>query len=66
MKTNELLQLDLITMMTSRPTRAEAEVLADRVVGLIYDAIQEVTVNILIEHIRTFDHFSLKGNPNVG
>ncbi len=54
--TNELLKQDLIAMMTSRPTRTEAEILAGRIVDLFYDAAQEITENILIEHCSLFDH----------
>ncbi len=54
--TNELLKQDLISMMTSRPTRAETEVLAGRIVDLIYDAAQEITENILTDHCSVFDH----------
>ncbi len=58
--TYELLKEDLIQTMTSRPTRVEAEVLAGRIVDLIYDAAKEVTEDIVVDHIRTFEH-SLKG-----
>ncbi len=54
--TNELLKQDLIVMMTYRPNRAEAEVLAGRIVDLIYDAAQEITENILTGHCSVFDH----------
>ena len=59
--TNELLKQDLIVMMTYRPNRAEAEVLAGCIVDLIYDVAQEITENILTEHCSTFDHVYEEG-----
>ena len=56
MKTNELLELDLTTMIRIRHTRKEAEVLANRVVGLIAEMAEDIATKILIEHCSTFDH----------
>ena len=56
MDTHELLKEDLIAMMISRPTRTEAENLAGRIVDLIYDAAKEVTQDIVVDHIRVYDH----------
>ncbi len=54
--TNELLKQDLIVMMMRQPNRAEADDLAGRIVDLIYDAAKEVTQDIVVDHIRVYDH----------
>ncbi len=54
--TNVLLKQDLIAMMMRRPNRAEADILAGRIVDLIYDAAKEVTQDIVVDHIRVYDH----------
>ena len=54
--TNILLKQDLIAMTMRQPNRTEAEILAGRIVDLIYDAAQEITENILTEHCSAFNH----------
>lgn len=55
MNTNGLLKHDLAAMMTCRPG-PEAEVLAGRIVDLIYDAAKETAEDSLIEHCNMSEH----------
>ncbi len=52
----DLLKQDFIQGMASRLTRTEAEVIANRVVDLLEEMIEDMTVKLLIEHCSTYDH----------
>ncbi len=65
--TDELLKEDLIQTMMSRPTRAEAKVLAGRIVNLIVDMVKEITEKAIEEHVTCDLHkwYNQGGNSNV-
>ncbi len=56
MDTYDLLKEDLIQVAVRHHTRAEAEVLAGRIVDLIAEMAEDIATNILQEHCSTFDH----------
>ena len=59
MDPQELLRQDLIKMMISRPTRAEAEILAGQVIDSLSDMMKEVAEKAVDDHAGGFQH-----NPN--
>ena len=56
MDTNDLLKQDFVQGMMSRPTRVEAEVLANRVVDLISDMITETVEQRMDENRSDYDY----------
>ncbi len=59
MDPQELLRQDLIKMMISRPTRAEAEIVAGQVIDSLSDMMKEVAEKAVDDHAGGFQH-----NPN--
>ncbi len=58
MDPQELLRQDLIKMMISRPTRAEAEILAGQVIDSLSDMMKEVAEKAVDDHAGGFQHNS--------